>query len=347
LFGRLVADLPNETAMHASLPPLAFGNSSAQASDDLSSFLAVQRAAMTGIRRYEPLRSKHGFRHRAAQVRVADVLIVASASTPLAVEADFSAETTLLVPFHGWGTSLVDGREHRWQAGNSAMFLPGSARTGESGVRSVVAITLDPRRLAATARSMLGPHDSGRIDLGLASPRLIPLGAGNSPGLALLKQVLSLLDHAGDEERNLRMLGIDDTLHRIVALVLAPRMQAWSAGTSRQPASAAAVRRVMEFIVAHLDEPISLGDLERVSGLAARTLQVAFRKSLNCSPRAWIQQRRLLLARERLLSGAHVETVAAVANSCGFTRLGAFAAAYARRFGESPSETLRRHRRDS
>jgi hypothetical protein len=260
--------------MHASLPPLAFGNSSAQASDDLSSFLAVQRAAMTGIRRYEPLRSKHGFRHRAAQVRVADVLIVASASTPLAVEADFSAETTLLVPFHGWGTSLVDGREHRWQAGNSAMFLPGSARTGESGVRSVVAITLDPRRLAATARSMLGPHDSGRIDLGLASPRLIPLGAGNSPGLALLKQVLSLLDHAGDEERNLRMLGIDDTLHRIVALVLAPRMQAWSAGTSRQPASAAAVRRVMEFIVAHLDEPISLGQRARGPHAAGRVQEV-------------------------------------------------------------------------
>jgi AraC-like DNA-binding protein len=128
--------------------------------------------------------------------------------------------------------------------------------------------------------------------------------------------------------------------------MLAPRMLAWSAGASRHPASAAAVRRATEFIVAHLAEPISLGDLERVSGLAARTLQVAFRKFLNCSPREWIQQRRLLLARERLLSGADVATVAAVAESCGFTRLGAFAAAYARRFGESPSETLRRRRRD-
>jgi transcriptional regulator GlxA family with amidase domain len=199
--------------------------------------------------------------------------IEASASTPLAFEADVSVETTLLVPFHGSGTSLVDGREHRWQAGNSAMFLPGSARTGESGVRSVVAITLDPRRLA------------------------------------ILEQVLSLLDHAGDEERNLRMLGFDDTLHRIVA---------------------------------HLDEPISLGDLDRVGGIAARTLQASFKKSFNCSPREWIRQRRLLLARERLLSSTHLATVAAVAASCGFTRLGAFAAAYARRFGESPSETLQK-----
>jgi hypothetical protein len=45
---------------------------------------------MTGIRRYEPLRSRHGFRHRAAQVRVADVRIVASTSTPLAASISAS-----------------------------------------------------------------------------------------------------------------------------------------------------------------------------------------------------------------------------------------------------------------
>jgi AraC-like DNA-binding protein len=331
--------------MHDSLPPLAFGNSWAQASDDLSRFLAVQRAAMTGIRRYEPLRSKHGFRHRAAQVRVADVRIVASASTPLAVEADGSAETTLLVPFHGGGTSLVDGREHRWQAGNSAMFLPGSARTGKSGVRSVVAITLDPRRLDATARSMVAPRGGGRLDLGLTAPRLVPIAAAHSPGLALLRQILPLLDHAGGEERNLRMLGLDDTIHRAVALLLAPKQLAWSGGSSCSSASADAVRRVADYIIAHLDEPISLGDLERIGGIAARTLQVSFKKSFNCSPREWIRQRRLLQARERLLSSTHLATVAAVAASCGFTRLAAFAAAYARRFGESPSETLQKRGR--
>jgi AraC-like DNA-binding protein len=332
------------TAMPASLPPLAFGNERAQTSDDLANFVAAQREVMTGIRRYEPLRSKRGFRHRSAQARIADVRIVASASTPVSVEVDGSAETTLIVPFHGWGTSVVDGRTLRWQAGNSAMFLPGTARTGESGTRSVVAITLDSRRLDATARSMVGPHGGGRLDLGLTVPRLVPLGAAHSPGLALLRQILLLLDHAGGEERNLRLLGLDATIHRAVALLLAPKLLAWSGGSSHPPASADAVRRVTDYIVAHLDEPISLGDLERVGGVAARTLQVSFKKS-NCSPREWIRQRRLLLARERLLSSTHLATVAAVAASCGFTRLGDFAAAYALRFGESPSETLQKRRR--
>jgi AraC-like DNA-binding protein len=328
--------------MPASLPPLAFGNATAQTSDDLSSFIAAQREVMTGIRRYEPLRSKDLFRHRSAQLRIADVRISASACTPVSVEVDGSAETTLIVPFHGWGTSVVDGRTHRWLAGNSAMFLPGTARMGESGTRSVVAITLDPRRLEATARSMVGPRGGGRLDLGLTAPRLIPLGAAHSPGLALLRQILPLLDHAGGEERNLLLLGLDDTIHRAMALLLAPKLLAWSGGASPSPASADAFRRVTDYIVAHLDEPISLGDLERVSGMAARTLQVSFKKSFNCSPREWIRQRRLLLARERLLSSPRLATVAAVAASCGFTRLGAFAAAYTRRFGESPSETLQK-----
>ena len=73
---------------------------------------------MTGIRRYEPLRSRHGFRHRAAQVRVADVRIVASTSTPLA--ASISAS-------HPGGASVSCHRRPCGDAGEIRRRL-GSAR---------------------------------------------------------------------------------------------------------------------------------------------------------------------------------------------------------------------------
>jgi AraC-like DNA-binding protein len=78
--------------------------------------------------------------------------------------------------------------------------------------------------------------------------------------------------------------------------------------------------------------------------LAARTPQFSFKKSFNCSTHEWIQRRRLQLARERVLSSTELTTVANVAVSCDFNRLGAFAAASARRCGASPSETLRQRR---
>jgi len=326
------------------LPRLAFGNAAAHASSDVDAFTAAQRAGMQQALSYEPLSGAKAFRHLSATVRIGDIRLVASASTPLAMAAGESPETTLLIPLHGWSTSVIEGIEHRWQAGNSAMLVPGSARTGRSGVRSKLAITFNPRRLQAVAHAMLGPRAHGRPQLGLHQPRLIPLGSSRSPALALLKQVLPLVDLGGGDEATLHMLGVDDMLYRLVAMMLAP--QALAAAFAGGPASqsSAVIDRVTEYIVGHLEEPIALSDLERVSGLSARTLQVAFRRAHGCSPREWIRRRRLIAARERLLAGKPGVTVAAIALACGFTRPGAFATAYAQRFGESPSATLARAR---
>lgn len=332
-------------ATHPPLPRLAFGNATARVSDDLEAFTACQRAALPAIRHYEPLRPKRSFLHRSATIRVGAVRIVASASTPLSMAADDSAEAAVLIPLHGWSTSVVEGRTYRWQAGGAAMFLPGSARTGESGMRSNLTISFDPRRLEAIARAMLGPRDGGRVDLSLTIPRLVPIGDPRSPAQTLLKHVLPRIDMVGGDEVRLRMLGLDDMLLRVVALLLAPPTLGTSFAQPRNSESAARLRQVTDYIVGHLHEPIALGDLERVGGLAARTLQLAFRRAYGCSPREWIQWRRLGLARERLLAARPHDTVAAIAIACGFTRMSTFAAAYARRFGEAPSATLLRGRR--
>ncbi len=329
------------SARHPTLPRLAFGHAIAEDNDDLAAFTAAQRAVMPSIRRYEPLRSRQTFLHRAATVRAGDVRLVASASTPLAMAADESVDSTLIIPLHGWGTSVIDRCAYRWQAGCSAMFIPGCARTGESGVRSVVAITFDPNRLRATARVMFGSEAAGRADLGLGTARLVPIGSP-SPGLTLLRHTLSLVDVARGEPTNMRLLGLDDSLLRSVAMLLAPEALARTVAPARGHDSTVGVHKVTDYIVGHLEERITLTDMERVSGLPARSLQLAFRKAHGCSPRAWIQRRRIHMARERLLASRPNDTVAAIAMACGFTRLATFSAAYTRRYGESPSVTLAR-----
>jgi AraC-like DNA-binding protein len=339
---------PERSSLTGSLPPLprlAFGNAAAAVSRDLDAFTATQRSVMPAVTRYDPLSGRRAFQHRSATARIGDIRLVASASTPVAVAAGDSRETTLLVPFHGWSTSVIDGREHRWQAGACAMFVPGTGRTGTCSMRSMLAITVNPQRLQSTARGMLGPHGQGRLELCLQQARVIPLSASRSPALAILKQVLPLIDIGGRDEAGLRMLGIDDTLYRIVAMMLAPETLAPAFARGDTSPSAAAIARVTEYIVGHLDQPITLSDLERVSGLSARTLQVAFQRAYTCSPREWIRRRRLLVARDRLLKAAAGDTVATIARTCGFTRPASFAAAFTARFGESPSATLARARR--
>lgn len=104
-----------------------------------------------------------------------------------------------------------------------------------------------------------------------------------------------------------------------------------------------AVRRSIEFIERHLAEPISLGDIASYVQMSPRSIQAGFREDLATTPIAFIRERRLLAVRRSLLEALPGEgvTVTDVATRWGFTHLGNFSVVYRRRFGESPSHTLR------
>ncbi len=105
------------------------------------------------------------------------------------------------------------------------------------------------------------------------------------------------------------------------------------------------VARVLHWARGHLQDPIRLGGLAQIAGVPPRTLETHFMRFLRSAPMAWLRQARLSHARRTLLASDARATVSQVALDCGFTQLGRFAAAYCRRFGELPSETLRRIRR--
>ena len=101
------------------------------------------------------------------------------------------------------------------------------------------------------------------------------------------------------------------------------------------------VRRIAEYLDAHAAEPVSLAELQAVAGVSIRAIHAGFRTYRGCTPMAFLRQRRLELARTRLLSSPGA-TVTEIALQCGFEHLGRFSALYRARFGESPADTLRR-----
>lgn len=104
--------------------------------------------------------------------------------------------------------------------------------------------------------------------------------------------------------------------------------------------------RVLEWSRLHAREPAGLEDLARIAAVPPRTLETHFRQFLGTTPLAWLRDARLTRARDALLAaGGRAATVSEIAVASGFTQLGRFAALYCRRFGELPSETLRRLRR--
>lgn len=105
------------------------------------------------------------------------------------------------------------------------------------------------------------------------------------------------------------------------------------------------VRMAEEILRARSDETVSLLDIAQELGVSLRSLQLGFKEIYGTSPRSVLERLRMENARSRLLKAGDDDRVTTIAMDCGFFHLSRFTQAYARRYGERPSETLARQRR--
>lgn len=102
------------------------------------------------------------------------------------------------------------------------------------------------------------------------------------------------------------------------------------------------VRRAEDFMRANAAFPIRMQHVAEAAGCSVRTLGGAFRRFRETTPLAALSAIRFDQVRAELIGGPAGASVAEVAHRYGFTNASRFSAGYRRRFGETPSETLRR-----
>lgn len=85
---------------------------------------------------------------------------------------------------------------------------------------------------------------------------------------------------------------------------------------------------------------VELGSVEALCdalGISKSYLYQIFQEDLNTTPKAWLTQRRLKLARREIFLGAKATVIYSF---CGFQDYSSFFRAYKKQFGYSPSQTL-------
>lgn len=103
------------------------------------------------------------------------------------------------------------------------------------------------------------------------------------------------------------------------------------------------VKRARDHIHAHAHETIGVAEIAAAARCGYRTVQNAFNDAYGMSPMAYLRLIRLKRVRSALLAGdPELGTIAEIARSWGFGHMGRFADIYRRRFGELPSETVRK-----
>jgi AraC-like DNA-binding protein len=186
--------------------------------------------------------------------------------------------------------------------------------------------------LGGVARSELSFEPSIRLDT--------PLGA------SLRRAVTHFIAETDSGEMTKSPLALAELEQMLVTAFLCCNRSNYSARleSPERPLANHQLRRIEEYIEAHWSEPLTVETLSRAMSLSARSIFHHFKRSRGQSPMSFVKQIRLEHARRMLTRPDAQVSVTEVAFACGFGNLGHFGGDYFRRFGECPSETVRKAR---
>ncbi len=106
-------------------------------------------------------------------------------------------------------------------------------------------------------------------------------------------------------------------------------------GNSERRTSSELINRALAYIDEHCVEIKSVSEISDALYVSKSYFHALFRKHMNKTPHAYLNERRLHLARVRILSG---ERPTAVFRECGFDDYTSFYRSYKARYGISPSD---------
>jgi AraC-like DNA-binding protein len=317
-----------------------------QSTDDPQAW-ARSVCATTPVQVCEPRQSGLAFRNDAAILRLGEVLVIATQGSAITLSTDQHPSAQLLLPYRGNGLWRIEQTVYENPLGESVLYLPPAPLHLENDITSGVSLTVNPATLLSTAITMAGPEGvpPQRLQVLQQPQRLLlsdPVCARLINGVyAVLFTIDQLTCASGADALALRF---DDVLLRALVLLLLPELQQDSPRVSEPVGSLTARRRLeplLEWIDAHLDQPIGLTDLEAQVHWSRRTLQYTFRSACGCTPMQWLRQRRLHRAMQRLKHPQPGDSVASIGRSVGFVSAVAFSREFRRHFGCTPSSLFR------
>ena len=114
---------------------------------------------------------------------------------------------------------------------------------------------------------------------------------------------------------------------------------------AKKSAAPGVVTRAEAFMESNAASPITIADVLTHVGCSRKALFSNFRRFRGYTPGNFLLVTRLDLAHERLANATESESVTSIAYSLGFSHMGRFSQVFHKRYGEKPSEVLKRAQR--
>ena len=254
------------------------------------------------------------------------------------------AEHSFLVQFviEGAARFRHQGRNFLLEPGQVAVISPHEAteQISEAGCKHFT-IKLDRRKIEDLLRADLGPMRKPLI----FDPDPVRIAGMAGCFVNFVRAIVAEMDGAAPAYTHHRTIGATEAMLGRLLLGAVPHNHSFDYQYGE--ASTAApyyVTKTEEFIRSAYKERLTLSDLVDASGVSGRSLGAGFRRFRDETPMGWLKRYRLERAREMLERARPAGlTVTEVALRTGFAHPGKFSQDYSARYGETPSDTLRRH----
>lgn len=319
------------------IPELAFNNLVAPAVTDVRHVEDRLDALMPKTMEFAILGDRSKFASKKANLKINDMSLIALSHTPYQLDRSGCLAPEIWVPLSGRMFAYDGGSQFQYGDGR-AYFCTSEIRNIRTTTTSAIGLRFNMQKLNAARAAMIGEPTAREIP---SRTRLIDLEANGVNFVTLLRTMMRQIDELQANQATLERLAMDDQLYRLAAAMLEPDLLfARENVVPMRHHSQERVARLCEFLQGNLSHPISLTDMERISGLSARVLQYSFQRAFGMRPKQWLCKQRLHAARAALMRSCGQIKLTALAYEFCFPSPSVFSRAYQMEFGELPSETL-------
>ena len=283
-----------------------------------------------------------------AGLAVGELRVTAFCAAPFQARCIAEPQLAFTLPVSGSGAITDGSGPLAWKAGKT--IISDSYHEPlliSAGICAAVILRPSLAKLVGAMRSALADGDGPvRADADEIGARLLVRGSFLDDGQAwsmdyfsALMKAVAMIDDGRCDGGLLSWIGLEDVINRLLARLVLEQEHGTAVASPPpvQPRSVRAVDLICDRIRSTIGRPMSISEMEELTGLSGRALNYAFRARFQCSPQEW--QRNFLLDHARqMLKGTHYTgSVKALSYELGFSSPSSFAAHYRQRFGERPS----------
>lgn len=326
---------------YKTIPQLVFGDHHAEKFNNAADFGATFDRHSPRLRSISGLGPQGEFKSKFTSVVINQTKMMAFSHSSVYFEKTEEQDCEIWIPLMGEHQHNNHHGSFRLAEGENILFDQSHDKSVKSTKGSSVVVNIDLPRLNDTINAMNGTPPDTDHHLGDDGSTVLPLFMCGISFNQIFLNIFNQIDQLNGQPNALSISGIDEIVYRTLVLMMNKNLlEDHHINDRKDYGVRTEIRRLCDYLKAHLEDQINLTTMEKISGLSSRSLQYGFRKYFGCRPCEWLRNERLNLAKIKLASSNDNMNITTLVYDLGFPSASLFSKYYKEKFGEKPSETL-------